>query len=95
MLSMFSMQLLRGNASRKRVLEVWDTFSEIEDPKDPITHLEDGSIVFKDVSFKYPSTGANVLSNINLNIKSGETIGIIGSTGSSKINTRTTDSTSL
>lgn len=84
MLSMFSMQLLRGNASRKRVLEVWDTFSEIEDPKNPITHLEDGSIVFKDVSFKYPSTGANVLTHINLNIKSGETIGIIGSTGSSK-----------
>ena len=84
MLSMFSMQLLRGNASRKRVIEVWDTYSEITEIDNPITEVENGSIEFKNVSFKYPTSNTNVLNNINLAIQAGETIGIIGSTGSSK-----------
>lgn len=84
MLSMFFMQLMRGVASRDRILEVWNTYSEIEEIENPITEVKDGSIKFDNVSFKYANSSEEVLKNINLDIESGEIIGIIGSTGSSK-----------
>lgn len=84
MMSMFFMQLLRGAASKDRILAVWDTESEIIEVEDPIYELNDASIEFKDVNFCYPGSRENVLRNINLSIKPGEIIGIIGSTGSSK-----------
>lgn len=84
MLSMFFMQLLRGVASKDRILEVWHTTSEMQNPKEPVYELKDGSITFKDVNFTYTEEGEYALSDINLDIKSGEIIGIIGSTGSSK-----------
>lgn len=84
MLSMFFMQLMRGVASRDRILEVWNTSSEIEEIENPITEVKDGSIKFDNVSFKYANSSEEVLKNINLDIESGEIIGIIGSTGSSK-----------
>ncbi len=84
MISMFFMQLLRGIASKDRILEVWTTTSEIKEIKDPIKTIKDGSIDFDDVCFKYFEDGERVLKDINLHIKSGQTIGIIGSTGSSK-----------
>lgn len=84
MLSMFFMQIMRGIASKDRILEVWDLTSEITEIENPIMELEDGSISYKDVSFSYGNSDEYVLSDINLDIASGESIGIIGSTGSSK-----------
>lgn len=84
MISMFFMQLLRGIASKDRILEVWATDSEIKEIDQPIKEVKDGSIRFENVSFAYPGGTEKVLKNINFNINSGEVIGIIGSTGSSK-----------
>lgn len=84
MISFFFMQLLRGSASVNRILEVLNTESEIEEVENPIKELKDGSIRFRNVSFSYPKSKENVLKNINLDIESGEVVGIIGSTGSSK-----------
>lgn len=84
MLSFFFMQYLRGSASATRIVEVLETSTEIKQIENPIKHVVDGSIEFKNVSFKYPLSAEKSLSNINLKIESGETIGIIGSTGSSK-----------
>ena len=84
MMSMFFMQLLRGIASKDRILEVWNTDSEIIEVDEPIFELSDGSVKFENVNFRYPGSKYNVLNDINLDIKSGEVVGIIGSTGSSK-----------
>ena len=84
MISMFFMQLLRGIASADRILEVWNTESEIKEIEAPLKQLKDGSINFNNVSFRYPGSKENTLKNINININTGEIIGIIGSTGSSK-----------
>lgn len=84
MLSMYFMQLTRGQASAGRLVEVLETDSEIRETGDPIHTIEDGSIEFKGVCFRYPGNAADILKNIDLRINSGETIGIIGSTGSSK-----------
>jgi ATP-binding cassette subfamily B multidrug efflux pump len=84
MVSMFFMQLLRGAASKERILAVWETESEIANPADPVRKIKDGSVEFKDVCFVYPGGSERVLRDINLRIESGEIIGIIGSTGSSK-----------
>lgn len=84
MLSMFFMQLMRGVASRDRILEVWNTSSALVEVDEPLTSLEDGSIEYKNVSFSYAGSDEYVLKDINLKIESGEIIGIIGSTGSSK-----------
>lgn len=84
LMSMFFMQLLRGSASVKRIVEILDTESELLESKDPVMTLQDGSIKFENVSFKYPASSENTLTRINFEIKSGETLGIIGSTGSSK-----------
>ncbi|WP_313413305.1 ABC transporter ATP-binding protein [Sedimentibacter sp.] len=84
MLSFFFMQLMRGAASVNRIVEVLNTNSEIIEIENPVSEVSDGSISFNNVSFKYPSSAEKTLQDINLNIKSGEVIGIIGSTGSSK-----------
>lgn len=84
MMSFFLMQLLRGSASVKRIIEVLNTKSEIVQVSDPVKELKDGSIKFKNVSFRYPASNENTLKNINFSVNSGETLGIIGSTGSSK-----------
>lgn len=84
MISMFFMQLLRGIASKDRILEVWDTSSEIKEIESPIANPVDGSVSFENVNFRYPGSKEYTLKNINLDINSGEIIGIIGSTGSSK-----------
>lgn len=84
LMSMFFMNLLRGIASGSRILEVLATESEIKEIDNPHKELKDGSIVFKNVNFKYPGSREFVLKDINIEIESGETVGIIGSTGSSK-----------
>lgn len=84
MMSMFFMQFLRGVASKDRILEVWATESEIKEIESPVNEIKDGSIKYKKVNFCYPGSTENVLKDINLEIESGEVIGIIGSTGSSK-----------
>ena len=85
MLSMIFVMITISNASIQRICEVLNEESTIENPENPITVVPDGSIDFKDVSFKYhKGAEKNALTDINLHIKSGETIGIIGGTGSSK-----------
>lgn len=85
MLSMLFLQFTRARASGARVLEVLDTTVDITDPENAITSIPDGSIDFENVSFRYRTgSGENTLSDVSLHIKSGETIGIIGSTGSAK-----------
>ena len=69
----------------RRVCEVINTKSNIVNPPKPVMEVKDGSIKFENVSFKYKEEAANyALYNINLDIKSGSTVGIIGGTGSSK-----------
>ena len=84
MMSFFFMQLLRASASVTRIVEILDTESELKEDANPITELSDGSVIFKDVSFCYPGSTEKTLKNINFHINSGEVLGIIGSTGSSK-----------
>ena len=84
MMSMFFMQLLRASASVTRIVEILDTESEIKEVENPVKELTDGSVSFKDVCFCYPGSTEKTLKNINFHINSGEVLGIIGSTGSSK-----------
>lgn len=84
MMTIFFMNFLRGSASVRRILEVWNTDSEITEVKNPIKELKDGAVTFNNVSFHYPSGKENTLKDINFEIQSGEVLGIIGSTGSSK-----------
>ncbi len=84
MMSFFFMQLLRASASVTRIAEIIDTESEIKEIKNPVKELADGSVTFKNVCFCYPGSMEKTLKNINLHINSGEVLGIIGSTGSSK-----------
>ena len=85
MLSMILVTILISTASIKRIAEVLNEKSNLTSPKNAITEIKNGSIEFKNVSFKYSNTAEHfALKDINLNIKSGQTIGIIGSTGSSK-----------
>ena len=85
MISMIFVMLTMSKTSAERIMEVLDEESTIQNPKNPVFEVEDGSIDFENVAFRY-SGGAdkNVLENVNIHIKSGETIGIIGGTGSSK-----------
>ena len=84
MLSMYFMMLTRGSASASRLIEVLETESEIEFPDDGLEQVKDGSIEFRNAHFRYPSNSQDVLKSINLTIDSGQLVGIIGSTGSSK-----------
>lgn len=85
MLSMVFVMISMSVASGKRISEVINEKSTLTNPADPDYDVPDGSITFDHVSFRYSSTSeAPVLDDISLSIKSGETIGIIGGTGSSK-----------
>ncbi len=85
MLSMIFVTILISTASIKRIAEVLNEESSIVSPANAITDVKDGSIEFNNVSFKYSKTAKrDALANINVKIESGMTVGIIGSTGSSK-----------
>ena len=85
MLTMISVMLTISMASAKRIVEILDEEPSIKNTDDPIMKVEDGSIEFKDVGFSYiGEKEKEVLKDINLKIKSGETVGIIGGTGVGK-----------
>lgn len=85
MLSMIFVMLSMSGASAKRIVEVLDEKPSITNPENPVMNIKDGTIEFKDVSFGYyEDKDKYVLNHIDLKIESGETIGILGSTGSSK-----------
>ena len=87
MLSMVFVMIIMAQSSAERIIEVIDEEPTIRDKENPIKEVKDGSIVFENVSFQYSdekNEDKYALENINLEIKEGETIGIIGGTGSSK-----------
>lgn len=85
MISMIFVMLTLSKASAERIVEVLREKSDIVDGEQNITEVKDGSIEFRDVSFKYfASAERNALDHIDIKINSGETVGIIGGTGSSK-----------
>lgn len=85
MLSMIFVMMSMSIASAKRISEILNEEVDITSPVNGIKDVEDGSIEFRDVKFKYNSNSEEYnLNNINLKINSGETIGVIGGTGSAK-----------
>ncbi len=85
MLSMVFVMVSMSVASGKRIAEVINETSDLQNPEHPVYEVENGSIEFKNVDFSYQNKGGEaVLKNINLSINPGETIGIIGGTGSAK-----------
>ena len=85
MLSMAFTMIAMAGESGRRIVEVLEEESTLVNPEHPVYEIKDGSIDFEGVSFKYSASAErNALSDIDLHIASGETIGIIGGTGSSK-----------
>jgi len=83
-LAMVLVMLTISKASSVRITEILTAEVDLRNPPNPINQVKDGSIVFEQVSFSYGRGKRHCLSNVNLSIASGETIGIIGGTGSSK-----------
>ena len=85
MLSMIMVTLVMSATAGKRIAEVLQEESNIVSPENAITEVKDGSVTFNNVSFKYSERAeAYALENINFDIQSGQTVGIIGATGSGK-----------
>ena len=85
MISMIFVMLTMARASGERIAELLDEESNLHDPENPVYNVKDGSIDFDNVHFSYgKSKNKEVLNDINLHIKSGQTVGIIGATGSAK-----------
>ncbi|MDE7390150.1 MAG: ABC transporter ATP-binding protein/permease [Lachnospiraceae bacterium] len=84
MLSMIFVMIIMSRASCERICEILDEESDLRNKENPDTEIKDGSVKFDNVSFSYNGGRKFCLSNVDINIKSGETIGIIGGTGSSK-----------
>lgn len=85
MISMVFVMLTMAAESGKRITEVLDEESSLHNPENPVYEVKDGSVDFENVSFKYYEKAERMtLSDIDLHIKSGQTVGIIGGTGSSK-----------
>lgn len=85
MLSMAFVMISMSTASVERISEVLNETSDLQNPEQPVLEVSDGSVEFRNVNFRYKQDAEGyVLKNINLSIKSGETLGIIGGTGSAK-----------
>lgn len=85
MLSMAFVMISMSTASVERISEVLNETSDLQNPEHPVLEVPDGSVEFRNVNFRYKQEAEGyVLKNINLSIKSGETLGIIGGTGSAK-----------
>ena len=83
MVSQIYVRIIISRNSAERCVEILNEQSDIVSPSNPIREVENGQVEFKNVSFSY-GKGKNVLENVNLSFASGETVGIIGPTGSSK-----------
>ena len=84
-LGMVFVSLVMVQASNQRIVEVLDEVPDIENPQSPVMEVRDGSVEFDNVDFSYHKKADNcILKDINLKIKSGQVVGVIGSTGSSK-----------
>ena len=83
MVSMVYVMIIIGRNSTERILESLEEVPDVADPENPIETVENGEVEFKHVNFAY-SEGKDVLLDVNLKVKSGSTIGILGPTGSSK-----------
>ena len=85
MLSMVVVMITISRASGMRIVEILNEESTLHNPENPVTAISNGDIVFEDVFFHYSGQpDAAVLKNVSLSIKSGQTVGVIGGTGSSK-----------
>ena len=85
MLSMVFVMMTMARAPLRRTTEILEEVPDLHNPKEPVTTVSDGSIDFDNVSFRYSKTAdRSALENIDLHIASGMTVGILGSTGSSK-----------
>ena len=85
LLSMISVMIVISQEGARRIAEVLNEESSLKNPANPIYEIKDGSVKFTDVCFSYDNKNAcEDLKGVNLEIKSGETVGVIGSTGSSK-----------
>lgn len=85
MISMVFVMITMARASAERIVEVLDEKSDLANPEEPVYEIKNGDISFKNVNFGYSKKKRKMcLKNINIDIKSGETVGIIGGTGSSK-----------
>lgn len=85
MLSMIYVMITMSAESAKRICEVLDELPDLQNPQNPVMEVKDGSIEFKDVSFKYSKKAqAYALQDVDVKIPTGATVGIIGGTGSSK-----------
>ena len=85
MLSMIFVMVILSRASAERIVEILDEKSDIKNLQNPVYDVKDGRITFENVSFAYRSDADKLcLDNINIDIASGETVGIIGGTGASK-----------
>jgi ATP-binding cassette subfamily B protein len=85
MMAMIFIMVIMSTAAAKRISEVLNEESTLKEPENPVTEIADGSIDFDDVDFAYTADAHEaVLKDVTLHIRSGETIGIIGGTGSAK-----------
>ncbi len=85
MLAMVAVMIIMSLASGNRIVEILEEESDIQNKENPVTEMKDGTITFENVNFRYSEEAdRDVLSNINLEIKSGERVGVIGGTGSAK-----------
>jgi ATP-binding cassette subfamily B protein len=84
-ISMVFVMVIMSKSSAERIIEVLEEKSDLANPENPIYEVKDGSITFKNINFSYSKSLDNcVLEDVNIKINSGETIGIIGGTGSAK-----------
>ncbi len=84
MLTMIFVMGTMSRASAQRIVEILDEQSDIVDGQKNLTTVKDGSVVFQNVDFNYKKSGRQCLSGIQLNISSGQTVGVLGGTGSGK-----------
>ena len=84
MVAMVIVMITMARASAIRITEVLDETPTVTNPKNPAADVADGSVVFENVSFSYSENGRKALDSVNLEIKSGEMVGILGGTGSAK-----------